>query len=305
MIVTKKLLRYFVNKYLNFYNKNRLKPTYINVGLEKLYWLSRFGYMPDFKNPKTMNEYICYHKLFGDFEKLANAADKYEIREKVQNEVGGQYLLELYDYVEDLDLINEERYHRYPEKFAAKPSHASGRVFINKTKDFEIFKSKTKEFLEEFGNTKNELHYKRIKPRLIIEELIQPSNGVLFDYKFWVFHGKVEFVDVAEDLLNYKKSYKDAGNRRVYTKNWKTAEFQKGENYANFRDKPNHFDEMVAIAEALSKGWPFMRLDLYYYDDQIKFGEMTPTPGAGRKGFFPLQMDRTLYIKYLSDNEKQ
>lgn len=302
MMFIKKGLRYLVNKSLQFYNRKRKTPTHSNIMLEKLYYLSRFGYMPDFKNPKTINEFICYQKFYGDFLQMAAVADKYSVREKVKNEVGSQFLLELYDVVEDLDKISEERYNSYPEKFVAKPSHASGRVYINESRDFQKFKIETQEFLREFGNTKNELHYKSINPRLIIEEFIQPQSGELFDFKFWVFNGRVEFVHVAKNLLSHKLS-KVADNRRVYTRDWQTAPFQREKHLAQPMEKPASINEMIAIAETLSKGWPFMRLDLYYYDDQIKFGEMTPTPGAGRKGFYPLQMDRTVYENYLSDNE--
>ena len=49
--------------------------------------------------------------------------------------------------------------------------------------------------------------------------------------------------------------------------------------------KPEKFDEMVRIARELSKDIPFVRVDLYWVNNQILFSEMTFFPGAGY-GFF-------------------
>jgi hypothetical protein len=40
---------------------------------------------------------------------------------------------------------------------------------------------------------------------------------------------------------------------------------------------------MLEIAEALSRGFDFVRVDLYNFDGQIYFGEMTCTPAGGMK----------------------
>ena len=301
----KKLIRKFkmgilvyLGRFFLAYNKNREVPTRINIWLEKIDHFTRFGKFPDFKKPKSMNQYFCHQKLYGDLDKLAEISDKYRVREKIKTEIGEKYLLKIFDVVEDLDLITKDIYENYPEQFVAKPTHVSGRLFINMEKNYQLFKAKTAGFLREFGNVMNELHYKRIKPRLLIEELMQPKNGRLVDYKFWVINGRVEYVHVAENLLIHKFS-KDADNRRMYTRNWETAEFQRENFLAKPIEKPENLKEMIEIAEKLSIGWHYMRVDLYNYDDQIKFGEMTPSPGGGRKEFIPHEYDKLLFDKYL------
>ena len=49
--------------------------------------------------------------------------------------------------------------------------------------------------------------------------------------------------------------------------------------------RPKQLDEMIQVARDLSKGFPFVRVDLYEVDGRIYFGEMTFTPTGGRMGY--------------------
>ena len=44
---------------------------------------------------------------------------------------------------------------------------------------------------------------------------------------------------------------------------------------------PDKLDEMFEIARILSRGIPYVRVDLYYENDQVYFGEMTFYSDAG------------------------
>ena len=45
--------------------------------------------------------------------------------------------------------------------------------------------------------------------------------------------------------------------------------------------KPKCIDEMFSLAEKLSKGYPFVRVDLYESCGRVYFGEMTFYPQSG------------------------
>lgn len=45
--------------------------------------------------------------------------------------------------------------------------------------------------------------------------------------------------------------------------------------------KPSQMDKMFEIAAKLSKGLPFVRIDLYQSNDHIYFGEITFFPDSG------------------------
>lgn len=57
--------------------------------------------------------------------------------------------------------------------------------------------------------------------------------------------------------------------------------------------KPQNYDEMVNIAERLSKNIPHVRVDLYNCNGKILFGEMTFYHYGGMIKFHPEEWDYT------------
>ena len=55
-------------------------------------------------------------------------------------------------------------------------------------------------------------------------------------------------------------------------------------------DRPEKLEEMIRLAEKLSHGIPFVRVDLYSVQ-RIYFGEMTFIPNAGYSRFDPPEWD--------------
>lgn len=56
--------------------------------------------------------------------------------------------------------------------------------------------------------------------------------------------------------------------------------------------KPSAFEEMVRIAEILSEGFKYVRVDLYSVDGKVLFGEMTFTPTSGYSQWKPAEYDQ-------------
>lgn len=61
---------------------------------------------------------------------------------------------------------------------------------------------------------------------------------------------------------------------------------------------PENLNEMISIAEQLSNGFKFLRVDLYNIKGKIFFGELTFYPAAGMLPFVPEKWDDKLG-KYL------
>ena len=57
-------------------------------------------------------------------------------------------------------------------------------------------------------------------------------------------------------------------------------------------EKPERLDEMLDIARKLSADFPFARIDLYYVEGEIYFGEITLTPNSGFDPDITLETDR-------------
>lgn len=55
--------------------------------------------------------------------------------------------------------------------------------------------------------------------------------------------------------------------------------------------KPNNFEEMIKVAEILSEDFPFVRVDLYNVNGEIRFSELTFYHNAGLVPFTPDTFD--------------
>lgn len=131
-----------------------------------------------------------------------------------------------------------------------------------------------------------EAQYADIYPMLMLEELLQPQSGPLYDYKFWCFHGKPFVVHVDDPAQSINP---------FYDMDWDLVpvHYRAGAVRPVLPEPPN-WKEMQAVAASLATGWDFVRIDLYNVDGRIVFGEYTFTPNAGGMRFLPEEWDRIL-----------
>lgn len=98
--------------------------------------------------------------------------------------------------------------------------------------------------------------------------------------KFYVFHGRVEFVQV--DTGRGSEDH----TCRVYDRTWSRMVYPFRQSPADPSQKPRLLAEMIRLAEILAAGWDFVRIDLYSPShERILFGEITFTPSAGWQKF--------------------
>lgn len=106
----------------------------------------------------------------------------------------------------------------------------------------------------------------------------QAKSEGLTDYKFFCFDGYVDCVMVCIDRhLNDTKFY-------FFDREWNLKRLNvRGKNAPEgfTLRKPACMDEMFDIAAKLSKGIPFVRVDLYECGGKIYFGELTFYPDSG------------------------
>ena len=65
----------------------------------------------------------------------------------------------------------------------------------------------------------------------------------------------------------------------------------------NFEKKlviPENLETMISLAEKLSTGIPFLRVDFYNINNKIYFGELTLYPAAGVGKFVPNKYDQII-----------
>ena len=147
-----------------------------------------------------------------------------------------------------------------------------------------------------------EPHYNRIKPCIIAEQLLDythqafPSTSMI-DYKIFSFDGEPAFVQVCLnrrghviEIAIYDTDWNFHPEYSVVTKDCLI--------YNRPLPKPKALPEMLRMASVLSKGFPFVRVDLYEVNDKPYFGEMTFTPAAGFISNFSADFQMLLGSKF-------
>src|SRR5699024_6110827 len=144
-------------------------------------------------------------------------------------------------------------------------------------------------------NGGREWAYYNLNPRIIIEKYLvneeSPEAGIT-DYKFFCFNGKPKYIVVDIDrYVGHKRNFYDV--------NWNFLDVSSDcPNYSDTIQKPDGLDEMLEVATTLSRDFPFVRVDLYYVNNRVIFGEMTFYPWSGYVNFKPDNFDFILGEKF-------
>ncbi len=259
----------------------------------------RHGYPPNLRQPRSFNEKIVWRKLFDRNPDFVRVADKVEVRDYLCEVLGRDqaepHLVPLQQVCERAEELQLDQLTR---PCVIKPSHSSGRVMFLRGDDHEpgskAVQAQCNQWLREYdyGIRRHEWVYTCLQPRIMVEELLDDGSGQAPpDYKFFVFHGRLEMVHV--DLDRFQ------GHRRsVFDRDWRHLdleyEFPRGPDLP----RPSGFDTMRDLAERAAAGFDFMRVDLYNIDGHIYFGELTCYPASGRGHFTPTDFDFQLGSKW-------
>jgi hypothetical protein len=248
-----------------------------------------FGESPRLLRPQTLNEFLQHNKLFYRRRLHTVIADKIAVRGYVTQRVGADVLTKLYWTGTDLDAAPRQS---LPPRFVIKANHASGTNLIVNDRDaldWAQARALAWHWLNlDYSACGAEWQYRWITPRLLIEELLTDARGAIpLDYKFFCLNGRVECVQVDVDrYTDHTRAFVDRNFERLdigllYPR------------YYGPLERPGSFESMVEIAEALSRGEPFARVDLYDIGRPV-FGEITLHPGSGTEKFEPHSYDYTL-----------
>ena len=261
----------------------------------------KMGFWPNLKNPKRFSEKIQCYKLYYRDVIMKKCVDKYDVRDYIRSIGLDSILNECYGVYDSADEVD---FDKLPNQFVLKDTLGGGgiSVIICKDKlsaDLEEYRSIMKKWTNAYTGKSfcREWVYEGHKHRIIAEKYIESdeSKGGLIDYKFFCFGGKFEFMYVISNRQLgglaafgiYDKHFNRLPVIRKYEKLLK-----------QYVDKPVNFDEMVQVAEKISKQFPEARIDLYSQNGQIIFGEITFFSGSGFIYFDPDSFDFELGDKF-------
>lgn len=255
-----------------------------------LSWLFyyRLGYWPNLRHPRSFNEKLQWMKLHDHNPLFSLYADKYRVREHISETIGEKYLIPIYgvyDSAEDID------FDILPDEFVLKCNHGAGCNVIcqdkNKLDRIETIRKLNDWMAKDFSHYKREYHYAAIERKIICERFMKDEeSGELRDYKFFCIDGKVQMVQV--DLGRFSNH-----TRNIYDINWNLldVEISFPRDTEHIIARPRELEEMLNIAEILSKEFMQVRVDLYVINHRVYFGELTFFSGAGFSKYNPRQFD--------------
>ncbi len=252
---------------------------------DKLYlrWLFRLemGSKLNLNNPKTFSEKLQWLKLYNRKPEYTQMVDKYEAKKYVASIIGEEYIIPTLGVWDSFDEID---FDALPNQFVLKTTHGGGNTGVVICKDKATFnrneaKAKLQRSLKQnIYRTLREWPYMNVKSRIIAEQYIVDSQGELNDFKFSCYDGNVTDVMICLE--------RSSGDTKFYffDKNWQLLRYNKRGLAApeGFTvPKPENMDLMFRLASELSKGIPYLRVDLYNVDGKIYFGETTFFPQSG------------------------
>ncbi len=259
--------------------------------LKMLYRIT-FNKKLDLTNPVTFNEKIQWLKLNDRKDIYSIMVDKYEVKKYVERIIGEKYIIPTIGVYNSWEEIN---FDDLPNQFVIKCTHDSGGLVIctDKNKfDFNSARDKIKKSLKNnFYWASREWPYKNVQPRIIIEKYIEDKNDKeLRDYKFFCFNGVYKMMFIASNRQGDGDTYFD-----FFDRDFNHLPFTNGHpNAPELPHKPNNYEEMIKLAESLSKDIPQVRIDLYEVDGNIYFGEMTFFHWSGFVPFQPSEWDKII-----------
>lgn len=279
------------------------------LALKGFWWLQQTRRHFSRATPKTYAEKIRYKMAFDHHPLLPVFADKVAMREYVERRVGAEYLPRLVTVIND---PRELRLRDLPDQCAVKPSHGSGAIILiddtasprqqlpavatsdawtplNVRAPKSSYSDEWLRTVFSHWNQRNyafvhgwyEWAYRRVKPQILVEELLPSRRGEasVRDIKVLVAHG------VACLILIESGRGTEFATRNYFTPTGKELDWRpQGFTGPRLSDAlPQNLERILRLAERLAEEVDFVRVDLFEIDDRIIVGELTNYPAAGAR----------------------
>ena len=298
-------------KWLAKFSPNLAYPVYFCFMLIKMFPLKEF------------DQKISYKMLFDRRRFLYQTADKFEAKKLALAVLGSEGVAKLYGVHETASEIN---WQNLPEEFVVKVTHGCGGSLIvcNIGEDYTNLLDTNGEFplkwnvmrvspknlnfqiVEKYFNQMirktygwgdpfpfhYEWLYKKIRPRIIIEEYLSVDGKSPIDYRLFVMGGKVQYIQ--RDEITPKNHFST-----LHSTDWKMLPVKYNYEMTTKQPLPPlNLNEMIEYSELLAQDTDFARIDFYEIGNRLIFGEITHYPRGGRNLFEPIEFGQIFAEKW-------
>lgn len=293
-IIKSRKLRLWILRLLDFV------PDKLMVTLQ---YRIKTGRRLNIRKPERFTEKLQWYKLYYRDPVMKQCVDKYEVRRYVEACGLGETLNELYGVYDTPDEID---FAKLPQSFVLKDTLGGGgnAVLLIPDKAHMDEAAVRRQMWEWVKISVKKKHFSRewvyagSRHRIIAEKFIasDPKEGGLIDYKFFCFHGKAEYLYVIAD-----RSMGGKAGVGIYDVDFVKRDVRRTDEEPLQRDvkKPDHYEQMLRMAEILGEKFPEARIDFYDVDGKIIFGEITFFDGSGYMSYVPDEFDNILGEKFV------
>ena len=258
-----------------------------DIFYDNLRYFFKFKQLPNLYKPQTFNEKIIWRKQNEIRENLELFVDKISAKNIVLSIDKEMRISKTYCIVNQFaDIV----FNNLPSQFIIKTNHGSGwNIIVRDKKKINYYlmeKICTIWLSMNYYYLGREFPYKKIAPRLFVEELLLDNNNELpNDIKLFCFKGKVKLIQIDIDRA--------LGHRRIILDEyWNILPVEY--NYPGINTeyiKPIYHKKIIQQAEKLAEDFDFVRIDLYVVGNEIYFGEFTFYPESGLGKIKPVRFE--------------
>jgi hypothetical protein len=253
-----------------------------------LTYLWRHRHPLSLRDPQLFTELVQRRKLIDRDPRIPRLIDKLTAKQIVADTLGAEWITPT--------LWSGETLPDAPPclpPFVVKSRHGCRqmRVVRNRDVDWDEIRRATALWMRRsYGGWLDEWGYQGVPRGLLIEPFVGAGPGLPIDYKLYVFHGRVEAIQVHFD--------RETDHRwTLYDRSWSRLSASPPR---IDRGPPAALNQMIEGAETLGADFDFVRIDFYDVGGIPRFGEMTFYPGSGLDPFDPPELDHELGRYWLS-----
>jgi TupA-like ATPgrasp len=244
-----------------------------------LTYLWRHGRIPSLAEPKLFTEFVQHRKLYDRNRMMPLMADKVLVKAFVANILGSEWLVPTLWSGTALPATPQ-----WPAPFVVKSRHGCNHIAFVRHGDesWSKIRARARGWMKStYGRWLGEWLYRHIEKGVLVEPFIGDGKTLPIDYKFYVFGGRVEYIQVH---LNREHAHRWI----LFDRLW-----QRVSSPTPSPDplEPISISAMMDAAEQLGQQFDFVRIDFYEVDGAPLFGEMTFYPGSGLDPFDPVSLD--------------
>lgn len=248
----------------------------LRIGITHLW---RHHRLCNLSRPTRFNELVQYRKLHDRNLLLPTLADKLTVKPYVADRLGPEWVIPTLWHGTELPDTP-----LWPHAFVVKSRHGCNQTaFVRFPTDswHQVQRRSRRWMRRDYGFWLDEWLYTHIPRGLLVEPFVGTADTLPIDYKLFVFHGRVEFIQVhLQRETRHRWIVFDRGWHRVSSP---TADPDP--------PRPHSLSALIDAAETLGRDFDFVRVDMYEVNLRPLFGEMTFYPGSGLGRFDPVSLD--------------